>query len=305
MSKSSTPEREAPPCDCCGASAWEYEFTEANIDLGRCVKCGLHYVAKMPIQETRTAETRTGLFDHDHHIASAKIHISNEEQCESAFQGYLDLVQRFAPPGKMLDIGCGTGTAIRAARQCGIEAEGIELTSDRLELARKLTGATIHDQPIEKLGLAPGSFAAITLFDVFSHLASPTEAFSHMHRALCPDGIVLLRTGEFGAGLRKHHNYLWDLGDHLYFLGDHTIKRYAEKTDFELIYRETAWRPALIYTRDRFKRKGRSALRNFLKSVCVYTPGVFPLMRSYMLKKKHVGNPCYHSTLVLRKVGRV
>jgi hypothetical protein len=98
-----------------------------------------------------------------------------------------------------------------------------------------------------------------------------------------------------------HHQFLWELGDHLYFLGDHTIERYAGKLGFELVHREAIWSPAVLYRRERFKTKGRSALRNFVKGACLYTPGVFPILRWYMLNRYHAGNPCYESTLVLKK----
>jgi SAM-dependent methyltransferase len=243
-----------------------------------------------------------GQFAHDQAVSSAKLHLQHERMREESFQSYFDVANRFAPRGKWLDVGCGTGTLIRIAKTFGIEVEGIELTPDRRTLVRRLTGATVYERPIEALDLPPQSFSAVTLINVFSHLVSPSVTFSHVHRALCSGGILLIHTSEIGAGVGKHHMFSWELGDHLHFLGENTIEQYASKINFALIYRTKIWQPSLIYTRQRFKVRGRSKLRNFAKSVCVYTPFVFPALRWYMLKKKHLGNPVFDSTLVLKKV---
>ena len=87
-----------------------------------------------------------------------------------------------------------------------------------------------------------------------------------------PGGIILLRTGEIGPNVRQRHVYSWDLGDHLYFLGERTAERYAAKLDLKLVHREKAWVPATVYTRQRFLLKGRSRLRNVIKATIVRHP---------------------------------
>src|SRR5580704_11631681 len=43
-----TPHSSLPTgCDCCGASAWAYLFSDKEVDLGRCGQCGLHYVDRL------------------------------------------------------------------------------------------------------------------------------------------------------------------------------------------------------------------------------------------------------------------
>jgi SAM-dependent methyltransferase len=172
------------------------------------------------------------------------------------FQLLCNLVQRLAPPGKWLDIGCGTGVLIAAAVEFGVEIEGIEPMSGRRKLAEKLTGAIIHGRQLELMDFAPGSFAAVTLTDVFSHLSSPADTLSHIHHILQPGGILLLYTSEIGPGVAKRHNHSWNLGDHRYYLGDHTIERYAQKTGFEVIYREKKWAPDVLYSRHTLLTKG-------------------------------------------------
>ena len=290
-----------PPCDCCGALRWQYLFTESGIDLGRCIECGLHYTAQMPQLDRRMTELEKGHFADDKVFSSASLHLQDEHRRQQRFQTYVEIAHRFAQIGKWLDIGCGTGTLISLAQKAGFDAEGIELNLDRRTLARQMTGAFVYEHPLEVLNLPSESFAVVTLINVFSHLISPSETLLHIHRILSPGGIVQLHTSEIGPGVRKHHTFSWDLGDHLYYLGENTIDRYAKKLNFRLVHRDTIWQPAAVYTRDRFRIKGRSKPRNFVKTACLYTPGIFPLLCWYVLNVRQAENPVYASTLVLKK----
>jgi ubiquinone/menaquinone biosynthesis C-methylase UbiE len=256
----------------------------------------------MPSPNSPASGMKSGHSAENPHAVGSQAWNKAELRRTRKFQHFCSLNRKSAPPGKWLDVGCGTGTLIAVVMASGIEIEGIELRSDRRQLAQILTGATIHDCQIELLDLPPASFAAVTLTDVFSHLSSPASTFSCVHRILQPGGILLLHTSEIGAGVMKHHNYSWNLGDHRYYLGDRTIEQYARRIGFELVYREKAWAPDLLYSRDNFLTPGQSTLRNIIKKFCVYTPGLLPTLRCYMLKIKNRDNPHYVSTLLLRKL---
>jgi 2-polyprenyl-3-methyl-5-hydroxy-6-metoxy-1,4-benzoquinol methylase len=255
----------------------------------------------MPAREQRITEIHHGKFRDGESVNDAKIQLQGEEVGSKRLQDCVELTKRFAPKGKWLDIGCGTGTLIRMAKKSGIEAEGIELTNDRLTLARQTTQAQIYDKPLEDLDLPSESFAAVILTNVFSHLTSPTQTLACIRRILSPDGVAVLHTSEVGPGALPHHQFNWNLGDHLYFLGEQTMEHYAMKLEYDLIHRERHWQPMLTFSRERFKIKGRSRLRNFLKAACLYTPGVFPVLRWYMTSHRHAGNPLYAAGLVLKK----
>jgi hypothetical protein len=91
----------------------------------------------------------------------------------------------------------------------------------------------------------------------------------------------------------------WELGSHLYWLGENTISNYARRTGFMLVFRDKVWQPALTYQPERFRTPGRSRLRNGIKRACL-APGMFPLVRWWALKRNR-DNPVYASTLILKK----
>lgn len=291
-------ETDTPPCDCCGSLQRQYRFSENGYDLVRCQKCGLHYVTQIPTLQSNSC----CLVNEKMNSTTAITHRNGELRRKNKMCCFVEMALKSAPSGKWLDIGCGTGTLISIAQELNIDISGIELKPDRRELSSKLTGAMIYDKPIEFLDFAENSFSVVLMIDVFSHLTSPFKTFSCINRVLKPGGIFLLHTSEIGAGVTKHHNYSWYLGDHYYYLGDHTIERYAYKIGFEVIYREKKWVPDLLYSRASLLTKGRSTLRNIIKKSCVYTPGVLPILRWYMLKIRNKNNPHYVSTLLLTKI---
>jgi SAM-dependent methyltransferase len=294
------PATTAAPCDCCGSKDWQYLLAVDGYRLGRCCNCGLLYVGNPPSTAQRLEELEQGAFGEGRHTTEVSRHLRGEEVLRQRYERLVALAQKLAPPGRWLDIGCGTGTLLRVAEEHGIAIDGIELTPARRDAARQRTLARIYERPLEDLHLPDASYAAIFMVNVFSHLFSPSATFAEIHRILVAGGIAVIWTSEFGAGVKPHHMWDWALGDHLQFLGDGTIERYAERLDFELIRRERAWLPDVLYSRDRLAAPGTSRTRNALKRLVLAVPGAFPLFRKIMTSRQR-DNPVHVSLLALQR----
>ncbi len=144
---------------------------------------------------------------------------------------------------------------------------------------------TIHGEPVEALGLPDKSFDVISLINVFSHLTSPPRTLEELHRILKPGGVLILATGEMTAGIKRCDMHNWNLGDHLYFLGDRTIAHYSDKPGFDVAYHARRWLPDRLYTKDWLRARGRSPVKNAAKSTILHTPGAFPVFRAAMLRR--------------------
>jgi SAM-dependent methyltransferase len=254
----------------------------------------------MPNQAERIAEIDEGKFG-DESVSSAGNQLEEEQDRQLEFEGYVETIRQFAPQGRWLDIGCGTGQLILTAKNSGTECDGIELTRERRVLATQRTVGRIYNQPLENLEIPHGQYAAVIMINVFSHLVSPSSTFQRIHDVLAPDGVLLLRTGEIGPGAMAKHSFFWNLGDHLHWLGDNTIERYACKHGFTVVSRSKQWSPDIIFSRDWMNISGRSTVRNKIKRVLTRTPGLFPVFRLAMLSVVNRRNPVFSSTIVLRR----
>ncbi|MGH8961057.1 MAG: class I SAM-dependent methyltransferase [Jatrophihabitantaceae bacterium] len=286
-------------CDCCGSGEWRELFSENGIRLGRCPRCELLSVAELPSRDSRMTELEEGHFAAARQVLDAGKQLEAERVLAARFRGYVELARTFAPTGDWLDIGCGAGLLLTLARESGYHGAGIELNADRRAAAAEVTGLPMHDRPVEDVRFADGSFDVISLINVFSHLTSPAATFAELRRILKPEGVLIVATGEITAGVRKSHLPDWNLGDHLYFLGDHTMEQYAARAGFDIAHHERSWFPELLYSRESLESKGRSGVRNAVKTAILKTPGAFATFRSVMLRRA-AGSAAHAGVFALR-----
>jgi len=119
------------------------------------------------------------------------------------------ILPRLKPGMRLLDIGCGPGTitvGLAAAVAPG-PVIGIDMAESQLELARKNAAknqiGNIRFQPasIYELPFGDGEFDVVFSHAVFEHLKEPVAALREIHRVLAADGLVALRTPDWGGFL--------------------------------------------------------------------------------------------------------
>ena len=109
------------------------------IDLGRCRLCGLLYVGNRPSTAQRLEELDQGILARGGAATRPEASFAARRSAGGATERLVALAQKLAPPGRWLDIGCGTGTLLRVAEEHGIAIDGIELTPARRDAARQRT----------------------------------------------------------------------------------------------------------------------------------------------------------------------
>jgi SAM-dependent methyltransferase len=108
----------------------------------------------------------------------------------------LDFLRRdgLAPPARILEIGCGTGTVLTALSGAGYETTGVEM---HRELARRaairnptsrIYSFDLSSPPLEFL--REERFDAVVLFDVLEHLAEPEALLRSCGGELRPGGLL-------------------------------------------------------------------------------------------------------------------
>lgn len=108
-----------------------------------------------------------------------------------------DLLRRFAPEGRLLEIGSGAGTdhaelARMAATTVALDLapRGAALTQRRLRLEGRPGSAVVADG--ERMPLASSVFDAVYSFGVIHHTDHPEAVAAEMHRVLKPGGRFLV-----------------------------------------------------------------------------------------------------------------
>lgn len=92
---------------------------------------------------------------------------------------------------RFLDIGASSGYMVEAAKEAGVQAEGIEPSSSGVEAA-KLRGITLLKGTAEALPFPDNHFDIVHSHHVFEHVADPLVSAREAYRVLKPGGLVLI-----------------------------------------------------------------------------------------------------------------
>jgi SAM-dependent methyltransferase len=108
-----------------------------------------------------------------------------------AFEAALDALA-ITPNTRLLDVGCGSGLALRLAADRGATVSGLDASGALLEHARRrVPGAPLVEGELEDLPFADASFDVVTGFNSFQYAARPATALTEARRVLAPGGRVL------------------------------------------------------------------------------------------------------------------
>jgi ubiquinone/menaquinone biosynthesis C-methylase UbiE len=103
------------------------------------------------------------------------------------------------PEDRFLDIGCGTGAAVRRAAGVAARSIGIDLSEGMIararELARDLDNAEFVVGDSESLPFGEGEFTAILCTNSFHHYPDPAAATREMARVLAAGGRIVIGDG--------------------------------------------------------------------------------------------------------------
>lgn len=101
------------------------------------------------------------------------------------------------PNDGLLDLGCGTGAAVREASATVTRAVGLDLSPAMIDRARTLAQGLpnvefLQHDVSDRLPFADGEFTAIICTTAFHHFPRPQHALAEMARVLAPGGRVLI-----------------------------------------------------------------------------------------------------------------
>lgn len=103
-------------------------------------------------------------------------------------------LERIAPFGRarLLEVGCGNGMFLLAARRAGWQAEGLDVSEHAAQLATQLSGCPVHTETPAELVANGAAFEVISGFEILEHVFDPLADLGAMVSLLVPNGVLTL-----------------------------------------------------------------------------------------------------------------
>ncbi len=210
---------------------------EVSATLVRCRRCGLVYQNPRPTLAAMGEHYPDAYEPYADHMAEAGD--LEQRAIEYGIQKRTRFVTRQVDSGRILDVGCATGTFLVGMRTLGRwQVEGVEINPQVAEAARNRFGLQVHTGTLEEAALPPARFDAVTMWDVLEHVHDPTHTLQEIHRILKPGGIVVIRVPNLDSWDVKLFGTNWagyDAPRHLYVFTRRTLTALLRKTGFRVV----------------------------------------------------------------------
>lgn len=173
-------------CPACSASVGR----SAADRIAHCSSCGHRW---MPMTLEQQSRAEKAIYTRDY---------AGYRQDTELARNFDELISEVVKPrttegATILDVGCGGGAFLDAAKRAGFIVHGLDISEDAAQLCRErghkahsgdfLVGTDRHDMDI------------VTMWDVLEHLRSPAQFLAAAEGRLRPGGLFIAKVPTYGA----------------------------------------------------------------------------------------------------------
>jgi 2-polyprenyl-3-methyl-5-hydroxy-6-metoxy-1,4-benzoquinol methylase len=207
-----------------------YRHPEAEVRAVICKTCGLVYLNPRLDDIERHDLYSTGTSNVPH-APDEKYAQMKEAGAELILRRLNERVPLHDKAGKVLDIGCGTGSLLGGFQKRGWETYGIEPATNYAEFAREKYGVKVITDFLENASLPSYYFDIITLSHALEHLPDPAQTLASARSLLKDEGLIFIEVPNIlkPISFRCFHSL------HLYYYSPNTLSLLLRKTGFEPI----------------------------------------------------------------------
>ena len=152
-------------------------------------------IGRAPIRSERAVVRRPNLQDKSTEIAFFDRHAADDDYDVFTPQASARLVNEFvrlsglAPPARVIDLGCGSGTFTYLLQRSGYDCVGLDISGKLVEVGRRRhAGLELLQGDIEYVPFADASFDGVLLSGVVHHFPDPSRCAAEVFRILRPQG---------------------------------------------------------------------------------------------------------------------
>ena len=152
----------------------------------------------------------------------------------------LRIVSRYVGPGRLLDVGCGSGVFLRCAADLGWKVVGVEpaKAAHRGAMALLAGRGEVVPASLQDASLAPSSFDAVTLWDVLEHVPDPPSLMERAASLLTPAGHLFVNVPDLESLPTRLLRARWPLllPEHLVYFNRAGLRLCGERAGLTSIH---------------------------------------------------------------------
>lgn len=144
-----------------------------------------------------------------------------------------------APGQRILDIGSAYGFFLIFAKKRGLDAVGLEISTETSRYAQQ-KGINVINASLMEAELDAGSFDIITMNNVLEHTLNPVTELKKAYSLLKPSGVLYLGVPNWDSFVRRADGFNWKMKswpNHLFYFSSETLGRMVVQAGFTI--RET------------------------------------------------------------------
>jgi 2-polyprenyl-3-methyl-5-hydroxy-6-metoxy-1,4-benzoquinol methylase len=205
----------APACPACGSERVSRAYRDPALSFQRCRACLSVFDAAPPSKDDVMAIYEgKGYYVRDDRGADAIFgyaddYLADREFIEEKFDRVLAHLERYAPPGRLLDVGAGPGFMVATARRRGWDAVGIDVNEWAASYARSELGLDVRVGELDENSFKGEQFDAVTMMDLVEHVPDPDQLLAQARRLVRPGGALALLTPDAGSPVSRLLGSRW------------------------------------------------------------------------------------------------
>lgn len=230
-------------CPVCGSTDFKHYKTctdhtvsKKSFEIVFCTACGFKFTNPRPNAD------EIGVYydspDYISHSNSKKglFNLIYQNIREISLKKKLGWINALKPEGKrLLDIGCGTGEFLNAAKKGGYDVIGIEPSAAARKMGIENYGLDIFEES-HLNSLQNESFNVVTMWHVLEHVHHLQERVKKIHQLLKKGGYAIIAVPNYTSRDAHHYGALWaayDVPRHLYHFSPDVIKKLFAQHQFD------------------------------------------------------------------------
>jgi len=219
-------------CPICSFNQTEFLFSVEKFNNSystvKCKNCGLTYINPQP--------EKIDLLGHYSQHYDYSYMLNNRESGKDR-RDIAEIIKLKPKKGRLLDVGCGTGLFLLAAKKRGWEVSGIDVSEKAIKYG--ISNFRLPLIPEDLLSLSSDKkYEVITMRHFLEHTTNP-EVYIHKANSLLEeDGILLLELPNIKSFAAIISKQVWEWMSppaHLFFFSPSTINLLLKKYNFEIL----------------------------------------------------------------------